>query len=140
MSDRRPFEARASDGDQRKLYVRLDGADGCAERTMTGDEARAFSVELAQVANNVDPPAPLEPRTHHYAAQMDDDGTRLHVYEEADGLPTEARARPTGMLTRLCASNVELSTYDLRRMAQARFAFLEILVHRRDGRVDRRLG
>lgn len=109
-------------------------------RTMCGDEARAASLELARTANSVDPPADLEPRTHHYAAQLDEDGVRVHVYEEADGLATAPFARPTGALTRICASNLPLSLHDLRRMARSRFAFIELVVHRHDGRVETKVG
>ena len=143
---RAPFGAGRGVVDSRKIRVTLVdetrgyGRDGVAVREMSGDEARAFSLELARVANNVDPPAPIEPRTHHYAGRLDDDGVRLHVYEEADGLPTAAGSRPTGSLTRLAASNLALSMHDLRRVAQSRFQFIELVVHRYDGRTETKVG
>jgi hypothetical protein len=102
----------------------------------TGDEARAASVALARVANEVDPPKPLQPRMHHYMAKQE--GHRLTVYEEAAGAPAK-NPRPTG-LQPFFSANYQQSIADIRRQAVASYAFVELVVVRHDGTTETRLG
>lgn len=102
----------------------------------TGDEARAASLELARIANEVDPPKPLQPRMHHYQARQE--GARLTVYEEAAGAPATS-PRPVG-LQPLFSANYQQSIADIRRQAVANYAFVELVVVRHDGTTETRLG